>query len=117
MAKKDSGQPHDTKALLAKIAALETEGLALLDENDRLKAEIAALQQGTEIINSARVVARSAKPVAIEFPVFELGGKAYRFKAHGFRIDRRNILALDAATDPVLCAMIIEKYPGLVQVI
>lgn len=110
MAKKKTEQTPDVQELLDKIAALESEGLALLEENERLRKEL----DGKQIVNSA-TVQPVVKVEAADLPTFNLDGKTYRFRVHSFRADGQKRLSTLVAADPVQCALILEKYPSLVQ--
>ncbi len=110
MAKQKDEQNHDVQELLDKVAALESEALALLEENERLRKALDEKQ----IVNSA-TVQPVVKVEAADLPTFHLDGKTYRFRVHSFRADGQKRLSAVAAADPVQCALILEKYPSLVQ--
>lgn len=111
MAKEKSEQSPEVQALLDKIAALETESLALLEENDLLRKQL----ESKQVVNSATVQPVSVNVQPADLPKFELDGKTYRFRVHVFHADGVKHISALVAADPVKCALVLEKYPSLVQ--
>lgn len=111
MAKEKTEQSPEVQELLDKIAALETESLALLEENELLRKQL----ESKQVVNSATVKPVSVNVQSADLPKFELDGKTYRFRVHVFRADGVKHISALVAADPVQCALVLEKYPSLVQ--
>jgi predicted nuclease with TOPRIM domain len=119
--------PEVQKQLEDTIQRLEIEKQALSEANEELTDENAALKSGVaELERKVAALSKTGSSVKIETrersiaPVvgketFEVRGKQYKFKLPAFWLGNQKMTAADALKSDEILAMIVEKYPSLVE--